>query len=211
MKELMGVMWVLFVQFITCWFAGWKSPAILFTLGMTLIWQLLFIGVNNRVQQRHGGVAYDVSGLTYMLLAFPAICSPLLSMFIFSGLAVFRVCKTGGVTVGERALKEQFIFDSKNTNRFASGCEEFEVIKPTTGLPVNVLVNTGVNLDINSPNISHESDVQYHESEYKCPEINPATGLSMIDGAIDMGGNLYGFPQSSYSHDDYQRDDYYDR
>ncbi|MEZ2578069.1 hypothetical protein [Buttiauxella ferragutiae] len=211
MKELMRVMWVLFVQFITCWFAGWKPPAILFTLGMMLIWQLLFIGVNNRVQQRHGGVAYDVSGLTYMLLAFPAICSPLLSMLLFSGLAVFQVCKTGGITVGERPLKEQFVFDSKYTNRFASECEEFEVIKPTTGLPMSVLVNTGVNLDINTLNTFHESDIQYHETEYKCPEINPATGLSMIGGAIDMGGNLYGVPQDPFPHDDYQRSDYYDR
>lgn len=55
---------------------------------------------------------------------------------------------------------------------------------------------------------AHDSDTYWHQSPHyiassidSSPAVNPASGLIMIDDAIDVAGNFYGFNDHSFSND----------
>lgn len=56
--------------------------------------------------------------------------------------------------------------------------------------------------------IANDSDTYWHQSPHytaasidSSPDVNPASGLIMIDDAIDVAGNFYGFNDHSFSND----------
>lgn len=60
----------------------------------------------------------------------------------------------------------------------------------------------------NSGLSAHDSDTYWHQSPHytassidSSPAVNPASGLIMIDNAIDVAGNFYGFNDHSFSND----------
>ncbi|MGF5621274.1 hypothetical protein ACQE9L_23925, partial [Klebsiella pneumoniae] len=110
MKELMRIMWVLLIQYIACSLAGWATSVMLLILALLIMWQGIFAWINYRVRkQKYLYSQKDVSPVMYMVLSVPALCFPVLALFIFFGLSVYRVCVIGGVTVGDEPLKKQFI------------------------------------------------------------------------------------------------------
>jgi len=55
---------------------------------------------------------------------------------------------------------------------------------------------------------AHDSDTYWHQSPHytassidSSPDVNPASGLIMVDNAIDVAGNFYGFNDHSFSND----------
>lgn len=56
--------------------------------------------------------------------------------------------------------------------------------------------------------IANDSDTYWHQSPHytassidSSPDVNPASGLIMVDNAIDVAGNFYGFNDHSFSND----------
>lgn len=151
MKELLRIMWVLLIQYITCSLTGWASSVTLFVLALMVIWQGVFVYVNNNIRIRKNTlVQKDVSPVMYMVLSVPALCFPMLSLFIFFGLSIYRVCVIGGVTVGDESLKEQFYFDRTfQSDPFPYESELHDSagvgLNPATGLPMCGLVDTSGN------------------------------------------------------------------
>lgn len=135
MKELMRIMWVLLIQYIACSLAGWATSVTLLIFALLIMWQGIFAWINYRVRkQKYLYSQKDVSPVMYMVLSVPALCFPVLALFIFFGLSVYRVCVIGGVTVGDEPLKKQFIAkDAARTPYFIEN-EGLEEINPASGL-----------------------------------------------------------------------------
>lgn len=145
MKEVMRVLWVVSVQYIACWFSGWDAASTFFMLVVLFLWQMIFTYINHHLSRRKEGDSRDVSSLIYLLCSFPALFSPLISMLIFIGLTVFRVCTIGGVTVGAKSLKEQFTFDGAYIGQSDTDCSEPMRSNPATGLPMCGVVDSSGN------------------------------------------------------------------
>lgn len=136
MKELMRIMWVLLIQYIACSLAGWATSVILLILALLIMWQGIFAWINYRVRKQNCLYSEkDVSPVMYMVLSVPALCFPVLALFMFFGLSIYRVCLIGGETAGDESLKEQFYFD----RTFQSDPFPYESeskIEVTVGLPM---------------------------------------------------------------------------
>jgi hypothetical protein len=138
MKELIRIMWVLLIQYIACWLAGWETSVILLTLALLIIWQGIFAWINNRVRkQKCSHSKNDVSPVMYMVLSVPALCFPVLALLIFFGLSVYRVCVIGAVTVGEQPFRSNFTLDSDHVVKLTElDHDMFPSINHDTGLPM---------------------------------------------------------------------------
>lgn len=145
MKEFTRLAWVLVVQFISCWFSGWALSVTVFTLVVVLMWQLIFMNIITRVKNNSGNTGSDISGLPYLLFALPALFNPLLSVLLFSGLSVCRLCKTSGVTVGDKPFRETIRINSSAGWEDDDSHEITDHTNPSTGLPMSGLVDTGGN------------------------------------------------------------------
>lgn len=136
MKELLRLSWILLVHYISCCIAGWETAVTLFILLMVMIWYAIFAYVNYMVRKKRGlNRSKDVSLLIYMLLSLPALISPLLAVFIFMVLSVYRLCAIDSITVGDRPFREQFVFDRRyQSDAFPYESESKDAV--TTGLPM---------------------------------------------------------------------------
>ena len=151
MKELMRIMWVLLIQYIACSLAGWATSVMFSILALLIMWQGIFAYINYRVRKQKCLYSQkDVSPVMYMVLSVPAICFPVLALFIFFGLSIYRVCVISGVTVGDESLKDQFYFDrafQSDPFPYESGLHDSAGagLNPATGLPMCGLVDTSGN------------------------------------------------------------------
>lgn len=98
-----------------------------------------------------------------MVLSVPALCFPVLALFMFFGLSIYRVCVIGGVTVGDESLKEQFYFDrtfQSDPFPYESGLHDSAGVglNPATGLPMCGLVDTSGNFYGCSSELYRRSD-----------------------------------------------------
>lgn len=134
MKELLRIIWVMFIQCIACWFAGWDISATLFVLVATILWQGVFVGINYRIRLHHKNESKDITVLTYLLLSFPALFSPFISTLICNGWMVFRTLKISGVTILDTPLGKALILNNKHSHDCNSDSVEFERTNPATGL-----------------------------------------------------------------------------
>lgn len=136
MKELLRLSWVLLVHYISCCIAGWETAVTLFILLMVMIWYAIFACINYVVRKKKGlNRSKDVSPLIYMLVSVPALISPLLAVFIFMMLSIYRLCAIASITVGDTPFREQFVFDrSYQVDAFPYEAESKDAV--TTGLPI---------------------------------------------------------------------------
>lgn len=158
MKELLQVLWVLLVHYISCRIAGWETSVSLFILAMVIIWQGIFALINHSIHKRKKTCnKKDVSPLVYLIFSALALFSPLLAVMIFMGLPVYRLCAIGGITVGDRPFKEQFVFDRNFQNDpFPNESESRNAI--TAGLPMcGTLEPAGNPYGVWEPHRSHNS------------------------------------------------------
>jgi len=146
MKEFVRILWILLIQYIACWLAGWVTSVTLFTLGLVIIWQGIFAGVNQIIQRRNNTHSKKDDTLVKLLvLSVLALFSPLLSVLLFCGFSVYRVCLIGGITVGETPFKEQFIFHSEYLGQPDTDSPTAGLSNPATGLPMCGVVDSSGN------------------------------------------------------------------
>lgn len=136
MKELLRVSWVLFFHYISCCLAGWETAATLFIILMVMIWHAIFAYINYMILKKKGlNRSKDVSPMIYILISVPALISPLLAVFIFMVLSIYRLCAIDSITVGDRPFREQFVFDRRyQSDAFPYESESKDAV--TTGLPM---------------------------------------------------------------------------
>lgn len=146
MKEFVRILWVLLIQYFACLLAGWETSVTILTLTFVIIWQGIFAGVNNIIQQRNNVHSKkDVTSVKLMALSVLALFSPLLSVLTFCSLSVYRVCLIGGITVGDKPFKEQFIFHGEYLGHPDTDPPIVELSNPATGLPMCGIVDSSGN------------------------------------------------------------------
>lgn len=77
-----------------------------------------------------------------------------------------------------------------------------------SGFDDNLIGNQMIMPYADSGLIADDSDTYWHQSPHytassidSSPDVNPASGLIMVDNAIDVAGNFYGFYDHSFSND----------
>ncbi|EJK1259056.1 hypothetical protein NKZ99_004257 [Salmonella enterica] len=210
MRDAVGLMWMLAIQLVGCYMAYWITPAVIFLLVATLLWQTLFCYANYRVRQTHVGKIKDVSPVIYLLLSVPAIFFPTFSFPIFGWLSVYRLVKIAGVSIGDRPVS--YYLDGCGTGE---NHQSFSFQNKEAGSNMSPLRGQYRSEDIHDYSSVGVFDdyFQHDEHVFNQPEINPATGLIMT-GPIDVGGNLYGISDDYHISDDHHSYDdhnsYYD-
>lgn len=178
------------------------------------MWQLIFMNITTRVKNNADNVGSDISGLPYLLFALPGLFHPLLSVLLFSGLTVYRLCRISGDSVRRKSSGGQGV------RATGGGDDTFPYVRGAgTGMMAGLAAHNIAASDTEDyvedfPN--HFSDEHHKDNfSFEFVDVNPATGLNMI-GAFDVEGNMYGTSSMDNDHGhhndsyDYNHDHYYD-
>lgn len=133
MKEFIIVIWVSAVLWIACSLSSWEGSVSIFLVTVSALWHGIFLVILAYVRNKNKGCSKDISMGLYALSAIPAIFNPLISMIIFFGVSIYRVCKISNVTVLNDAFKEQFVLSGSEV-RVNDDCRDEVDINPATGL-----------------------------------------------------------------------------
>ena len=133
MKELVIIVWVCAVQLLSCYLSSYAGSSSAFLVVMSALWYSLFLLILINVRNKSSTLPKDISPWVYVLSAIPAVLNPLMSLIIFFGISIYRLCKVSNVTVLDGSFKEQFVFDG-NDVRGNDDCRDDVDINPATGL-----------------------------------------------------------------------------
>ncbi|SAG77483.1 Plasmid conjugative transfer entry exclusion protein TraS [Enterobacter hormaechei] len=132
-KELVIIVWACAVQLLSCYLSSYAVASSAFLVVMSALWYTLFLLILINIKNKSRIVSKDISLWVYVLSAIPAVLSPLISIIIFFGVSIYRLCKVSNVTVLDGAFKEQFVFNG-NDVRGNDDCSYEVDINPATGL-----------------------------------------------------------------------------
>lgn len=145
MKELLRIIWIMIIQCISCRLAGWAWSPTLFLLVVTLLWQGVFASVIYRISTPDKDTGKDISLFSCLLLSFPALFFPIMTMLIFSGFSVFRVSRISGIMIINKSVAQQFSEGVKFTCNMDLEYVEPQRSNPATSLPMCGAVDTSGN------------------------------------------------------------------
>lgn len=202
MKNLIQTGLVIMLQFIACYLAEWDMPETGFILAFVLLWQGLFIWLFHQISKKHNipGEYKFSKVIWYIIMPVCSLISPLLSLAVFMFGTLCDLRKVSGCSSIKGWLKAQIVYGECQRG---ISVNEFNCDRVNMGVVMPMIDNHSVECTYitsfddtrcysNEPLSYINNDQSSYENTHI--DINPTTGLPMIDGigSVDVSGNIYG-------------------
>ncbi len=203
-KNLIQICLVVTIQFIACYLAKWNMPETGFILVFVMLWQGLFILLFHLINKKHKYLAeFKFSKFFwYIFMPLCSLISPLLSLMVFIAGTLNDLRSISGCISIKEWIKAQVVYEKNQGEMYREIYENsFDRMNSNVEMSVvNIYSATDTCTNLCENNICYSNDCfsyinnEQSSHEHHHIDINPTTGLPMIDGigSVDVSGNVYG-------------------